>query len=296
MRLLRNYSDCFFLLCLSFYVLFFWFVEGADAEAATNSSALIKSAVEGLSRGGREYNLIYARLIGCAVQRDTRCFVDIAEDFLENKRNELLAQADREILQRVGGRADQTNTPSQLAKSIEKIIFELSSLFKNGIGGLLSPRDGDEELEDEEEEKTEDETKDGVSSRGSAKQEYRLVEKKKKKKPLKQLFRVLKISVLAAVVAMKVFLLVRVFEAALKFKLLMLALVTVAFQGVKLYLDIRSSKQHHHEEGIVFRNPLESGVHGGDTWSEPGVPGLSGEYHGRNLDGQHLAYSKQRGS
>nr|CAI5840938.1 unnamed protein product [Callosobruchus analis] len=215
MRLLRNYSDCFFLLCISFYILFFWFVEGA--EATQNST---KSAIEGLFRGGKEYNLIYARLVGCAVQQDTRCFVDVAEDFLENKRNELLECATHLIMARRylsnkelqeiandptffddlptpdnpkmiwmkeksksrtmimtadlntnmirGGRADSTNSPSQLAKSIEKIIFELSSLFKNGLGGLLSPRDGEEELEDEED--SVEETKDGVSSRGSGKQ------------------------------------------------------------------------------------------------------------------------------
>ncbi|VEN37812.1 unnamed protein product [Callosobruchus maculatus] len=295
MRLLRNYSDCFFLLCISFYILFFWFVEGA--KATQNSSTEIKSAIEGLFRGGREYNLIYARLIGCAVQQDTRCFVNVAEDFLENKRNELLAQADREILQSTGGRADATNSPSQLAKSIEKIIFELSSLFKNGLGGLLSPRDGEEDLEDEEE--SVEETKDGVSSRGSgkqAKQEYRLVEKKKKKRPLKQLFRVLKVAVLGIVVAAKIFLLVRVFEAALKFKLLMLAVVTVAFQGVKLYLDIKANKEHHHEEGIIYKNPFEAAAPGGESWSGPGVSNIPGEYHGRKFEGQDMAYSQQRGT
>ncbi|CAH2010851.1 unnamed protein product [Acanthoscelides obtectus] len=284
MRLLRNYSDCFFLLCLSFYVLFFWFVEGADAEAATNSSALIKSAVEGLSRGGREYNLIYARLIGCAVQRDTRCFVDIAEDFLENKRNELLAQADREILQRVGGRADQTNTPSQLAKSIEKIIFELSSLFKNGIGGLLSPRDGDEELEDEEEEKTEDETKDGVSSRGSAKQEEARGKKKKQKK--QQYLHKLKLLAIGGIIAAKLCLLLKLAQTALLLKLVLIGLGIFAVNVAKLLALWKAAKQ----KTIYYENSHHDHHYDHeDVWGQE-------DHWDRGGDAQDLAYAGQKSS
>ncbi|VEN37811.1 unnamed protein product [Callosobruchus maculatus] len=264
MRLLRNYSDCFFLLCISFYILFFWFVEGA--KATQNSSTEIKSAIEGLFRGGREYNLIYARLIGCAVQQDTRCFVNVAEDFLENKRNELLAQADREILQSTGGRADATNSPSQLAKSIEKIIFELSSLFKNGLGGLLSPRDGEEDLEDEEE--SVEETKDGVSSRGSGKQA------KQARKKKQEIIWVAKLLILAAIIRAKIELALKLYQAAIQTKIFWVLVSLLFLNKVRLFIELKKSWEP--KKQIFYEHAQHDHHYDGDIWGNEEGGGLWG--------------------
>lgn len=109
--------------------------------------------------------------------------------------------------------------------------------------------------------------------------------KKKKKNKFKSLVPVIKIGILAAVVIGKITLLIKIFEAALKFKFLLVAAGSFVTNLVKFWLDMKSNK--HHDETIVYKNPYE---HGGD-WNSPGP----GEYNARAYDvpkdyAQNLAY------
>ncbi|KAJ8941682.1 hypothetical protein NQ314_010328 [Rhamnusium bicolor] len=111
--------------------------------------------------------------------------------------------------------------------------------------------------------------------------------KKKKKKPIKSLIALIKIGILAAIVAGKVLVLVKLFEAALKFKFLLVSVGGFIINAIKFWFDLKAKKQHQ-DENIVYRNPYE---HGGD-WSSGGP----GEYNARAYDikqeyAQNLAFS-----
>lgn len=109
--------------------------------------------------------------------------------------------------------------------------------------------------------------------------------KKKKKKPLKKFFSLLKVGILTGIIFLKVCLLIKIFEAGLKFKLFLVALGSVLIQGVKFYMDYKSKNSQ--DDNIVYKNPYDSGA----EWNGPGAPG---EYQARSHDRQHaqnLAYS-----
>lgn len=57
----------------------------------------------------------------------------------------IAAQADQEVV-RATGRADPGNSPSALSKTIEKLISDLTGLFKNGISRFFRDSDDDDEL------------------------------------------------------------------------------------------------------------------------------------------------------
>lgn len=80
---------------------------------------------------------------------------------------------------------------------------------------------------------------------------------------------------------MKVNIFVKLFETALKFKLLLIGFGSFLIQAIKFWMDIRAKKGH--EEAIVYKNPYE----GTAEWSGPGIPG---DYHGRSSTG--FDYSK----
>ncbi|KAJ8976510.1 hypothetical protein NQ317_009079 [Molorchus minor] len=116
--------------------------------------------------------------------------------------------------------------------------------------------------------------------------EVELRAKKKKKKGIKGLIQLIKVAILAGIVVAKVTLLLKIFEAAIKFKLVLIAFGGLLIHGIRLYMDLKANKKGH-EETIVYKNPYE---HGGD-WNGPG------EYNAaRSIDGldeyvQNLAYS-----
>lgn len=56
----------------------------------------------------------------------------------------LAAQADQEVM-RATGRADPDNSPSTLSKTVEKLISDLTGLFKNGISRFFRDSDDDED-------------------------------------------------------------------------------------------------------------------------------------------------------
>lgn len=112
--------------------------------------------------------------------------------------------------------------------------------------------------------------------------------KKKKKKPLKKFFTLLKVGILTGIVFLKVCLLIKIFEAGLKFKLFLVAFGSVLIQAFKFYMDYRSKNAH--DGAVLYKSPYESG---GD-WSSPGI---SEEYQARAADrndAQNLAYSSYK--
>lgn len=109
--------------------------------------------------------------------------------------------------------------------------------------------------------------------------------KKKKKLKFKSLIPIIKIGILAAVVIGKITLLIKIFEAAVKFKFLLVAAGSFLINAIKFWFEMKSNKNH--DSTIVYKNPYE---HGGD-WSSSGP----GEYSARAYDlqkehGQNLAY------
>ncbi|CAH1997767.1 unnamed protein product, partial [Acanthoscelides obtectus] len=126
----------------------------------------------------------------------------------------------------------------------------------NGIGGLLSPRDGDEELEDEEEEKTEDETKDGVSSRGSAKQvsvKSSGLRKKKGEGLVEKIVRLVKKILFLVTTAGALTFLLKYLKYALEVKRFMLAVAYFILKAIKCWVMIKYGK-HHHDTGVEFQH------------------------------------------
>lgn len=72
----------------------FAFVFCAKFENATTISTAENSTSRHVSqrKARATYNFVYADLIGCAVQSDPSCLVNVAEDFLSIKKNELLGK------------------------------------------------------------------------------------------------------------------------------------------------------------------------------------------------------------
>jgi hypothetical protein len=69
------------------------------------------------------------------------------------------AQADQEAL-KATGRADEESSPSQLSKSISKIISELTEMFREGLFGFFkSAREGEDGDEIDESEESDDSAK-----------------------------------------------------------------------------------------------------------------------------------------
>lgn len=70
------------------------FVFCATIENSTTIAAAERSSSSNIfARKARStYNFVYADLIGCVVSSDPSCFVNVAEDFLYVRKNELLGK------------------------------------------------------------------------------------------------------------------------------------------------------------------------------------------------------------
>ncbi|XP_076259018.1 uncharacterized protein LOC143195614 isoform X2 [Rhynchophorus ferrugineus] len=236
----------------------------------------------------------YVGMISCVANYDVSCFLDVAQDYLELKRTELLVEADAEALKSTG-RADPDAKPSYLAELIGKLIKEFGGMFRGGFGGFLQSREGedDDDTEDSDEEDDGDSTE--VSARSSTGvSEMRTLDglsqkkKKKKKKPLKSLIRLIKVALIALIIVLKLGILLKVLQTAMQFKFLLISVATFAIQAFKFWTNLKNKNDHHEE--IVYKNPYLSG----DEYSSPGGgSSYGGEYNAaRNFpSAQHMAYS-----
>ncbi|KAJ8941683.1 hypothetical protein NQ314_010329 [Rhamnusium bicolor] len=135
-----------------------------------------------------------------------------------------LAQADLEAF-KVTGRQDPENSPSQLAKTIEQLISELSGLFKDGIANFFSGKEADDEDEVvDPDDKEDDGSRDVGENRGK---------KKKKKKAM------LKYLAIAAAIVAKISFLFKLFHASLQFKMFLIGLSSLLLHLAKFWLDIK---------------------------------------------------------
>ncbi|XP_050295646.1 uncharacterized protein LOC126735629 isoform X3 [Anthonomus grandis grandis] len=219
----------------------------------------------------------YMGLVSCAITYDVSCFVNAAEEYLENKRIDLLAEADAQALQ--SGRSDSAaEKPSSLAH----MIAELTKLFENGIVRFFT-----KEINTEDDEENVDNTKsDNSTDISNEARELTATKKKKKKKPLKNLIRLIKLALIALIIVLKLAIILKALQTAMQFKFLLISLGTFAIQGTKLWMSIRN-KHNHHEE-IVYKNPYTSGEEYPSTGSAYG-----GEYNAAR-SAHEIAYSVQR--
>ncbi|XP_072399324.1 uncharacterized protein [Diabrotica undecimpunctata] len=261
---------------------------------ATRGNENVTVQITRQSRASKD--TVYRGLIVCAFRYEAGCFLDVAKQFLDSKRVELLAEADAEVA-RASGSPSSTNKPSQVAQTIEKLFTDLAGLFREGFANIFGVKDDDDELatnkgkdtEENDDDEEEDDKKENTS------RDIGEDRKKKKKKigPIKKIILMLKIVILTAVVFLKVTLLVKIFEAALKFKLVLIGAGFLLLHVVKIWLEQRN-RSHHHEGGIVYRSSLDGGANGGVEWGGPSSPE---EYHGRSFredtrNAQHLAYKQ----
>ncbi|XP_030756866.1 uncharacterized protein LOC115882762 isoform X6 [Sitophilus oryzae] len=141
MDTLRNFLILFFMVSVTLSSC------SGTADVNSTSDTIFKKNLQ--SSKGREMRS-YIGMIGCAVKYDFSCFLNVAEDYLEMQKTELLAEADAEALQS-SGRSDPESKPSYLASIIGKLMKEVSAMFQDGLGGFMkTARESDDEEDDED--------------------------------------------------------------------------------------------------------------------------------------------------
>lgn len=85
-----NFCKISLLLCLQLIFVYCNKLENATDAAAAFEKSTSSSLYARKARA--TYDFVYADLIGCAVQSDASCLVNVAEDFLSIKKNELLSE------------------------------------------------------------------------------------------------------------------------------------------------------------------------------------------------------------
>lgn len=83
-----NYKYISLALCFLFEFVVCENVENRTVAATENSTSSNVFA----RKARATYDFVYADLIGCAVQSDASCLVNVAEDFLAVKKNEILGE------------------------------------------------------------------------------------------------------------------------------------------------------------------------------------------------------------
>ncbi|XP_050295645.1 uncharacterized protein LOC126735629 isoform X2 [Anthonomus grandis grandis] len=199
----------------------------------------------------------YMGLVSCAITYDVSCFVNAAEEYLENKRIDLLAEADAQALQ--SGRSDSAaEKPSSLAH----MIAELTKLFENGIVRFFT-----KEINTEDDEENVDNTKSDNSTDIS--NEARGHKKKKHEGLIKKIIRTVKTGIYALVFAIKLITVLMMFNSFVGFKMLMVAMWGLALFAVKIWILHKNGNEpvvihedvhhdHHYEdEGHYEHLPVD---------------------------------------
>ncbi|XP_019868689.2 uncharacterized protein LOC109597444 isoform X2 [Aethina tumida] len=230
--------------------------------------------------------------IPCAVKYDVSCLFDKADDYLADRRQELLAQADAEVI--TSGRADKSQMPSVLADTISKMLEELTGMLKDGLSNLFpsAKEAGDDDEVEETEVDENDEEKE--TKKGRAMEEGR---KKEKKKKIKKLISVIKFLVLGGALKAVIGTLLKLFHAHLQVKFLLIALAGLLLNAARFWIDL---KKGHSPQKVIYYEHAQHQHHyeGEDDW---GHSGPEGGYWGRAYDeedekktAQDLAYANQR--
>ncbi|RZC40222.1 hypothetical protein BDFB_003128 [Asbolus verrucosus] len=223
----------------------------------------------------------------CGLTRNISCFLDTADAALEEKRTQLLAEADREVL-KAKGRANDEESPSQLSKAISRIISELTDMFKEGLWGFFKrDREGEDDEVEANEEESDDETEPEINTK--------VAESRGKKK--KKLVGLIKLILIGLALFLKLKLLLKLLAAALQVKFFLVALAQLILNAARFYLDL---KKKHQPQKVIYYEHAQHQHHydgGEEDWVSSG-PG--GGYWGRSYDeegengAQNLAYAKQK--
>ncbi|KAH1014870.1 hypothetical protein HUJ05_012682 [Dendroctonus ponderosae] len=179
----------------------------------------------------------YLGLVSCAMKYDVPCFLDSAQNYLEGRKSELLAEADAAAARSLG-RSDPDSKPSQLALTLNKLISEFSGLFKDGFMSFFKESREADDDENEENELTTAMT--NGETRG------------KKKQQKKKLNSLLKLFAVGFVLYAKISLVLKIFHAALQFKFYLLAVGGLVLQALKLWASVK--KEAHPSKVIYYEN------------------------------------------
>ncbi|XP_044266064.1 uncharacterized protein LOC123012240 [Tribolium madens] len=268
------------------YSLIFWlliavFSTGFCASIEKNNSELETVTV----RKSSSRKISLGDLITCGLIRDISCFLDVGDAFVEEKKNEILAQAD---VSKATSRANNENSPSNLSKAINRIVSELTDVFREGIFSFFkSAREGEE---DDQIESTIEE-----SEESSVKPSSRKVGESRKKKKKGKLIALIKLIIIGIVLKAKLTLLLKALSAALQVKFFLVALAGLILNAARFYLDL---KKGHQPQKVIYYEHAQHQHHyeGDDDW---GSSGPGGGYWGRSYEEEetsphNLVYAKQR--
>ncbi|XP_066244932.1 uncharacterized protein [Euwallacea similis] len=208
----------------------------------------------------------YMGLISCAMKYDVRCFVDAAEDYLEVERTELLAEADAQAALQSTGRSSSEDKPSHIANTLSRLISELTSMFQNGISGFFKQG---KDLDDEDEESEESDEGDSNHLATATDDSVGVGRKKSMKKgPLKKIIHLMKVVLFFAAVVVKICVLIKLFNTAVHFKFMLIALGTLVHTIIKSWTShkqaipqksvVLNHHDHHFEDEATVQHGLET--------------------------------------
>ncbi|XP_050518021.1 uncharacterized protein LOC126892510 isoform X2 [Diabrotica virgifera virgifera] len=304
---------------LAIFGLFFLF-SGLFGETvvptATRGNENVTVQISRQSRASRD--AAYRGLIVCAFRYDTGCFLDVAKQFLDSKRVELLAEADAEVA-RASGSTSTTNKPSQVAQTIEKLFTDLAGLFREGFANIFGVQENDDELaankgkdtEENDDDEEDDDKKENTSRDiGVFSSQAR---KKKQEHPLKRLIR--KILIGIVIISILNYIL-KFYFAGLSFLKWLVGFLYWKLHAIKLFLWWKKWKyghghevheidhepwtfEHGHGHDISHTIEHDSSLHGYDYSDHLfGAPETDHNnyqpYWGREDYAHNLAYSKQK--
>ncbi|XP_018324401.1 uncharacterized protein LOC108736458 [Agrilus planipennis] len=253
------------------------------------------------SRNKRNVKNYLPAALSCALKYDTGCLIENAENYLEEKRLSVIAEADAAALQ-MRGRSDG-ESPSELASMIGNVISEMTNIFKDSFVGFF--RDSKEADEDEEEEEEDDEN-DGLDQTAidDNKKERQNLEEDRGKKKKQKLKAIIKLLILGVVLYAKAILLLKFLAWKVQVKFLLIALGNLLINGLKLWWEFKAKSSHNPQKVIYYEHAQHQHHYdgGGEDWESSGPPsgGGGGGYWGRSYDdkdmlaAQELAYAKQQ--
>ncbi|XP_030756865.1 uncharacterized protein LOC115882762 isoform X5 [Sitophilus oryzae] len=245
MDTLRNFLILFFMVSVTLSSC------SGTADVNSTSDTIFKKNLQ--SSKGREMRS-YIGMIGCAVKYDFSCFLNVAEDYLEMQKTELLAEADAEALQS-SGRSDPESKPSYLASIIGKLMKEVSAMFQDGLGGFMkTARESDDEEDDEDDDSDSNVTavearksSEVIEDKSDAKGHHhndKIADGKTKKELINEAIVFLKIVIFIAALALAGTVLAALAGVGVLALKCLAAIGLVKFLAIKKY----ASSQHHHHE------------------------------------------------
>ncbi|XP_072399323.1 uncharacterized protein [Diabrotica undecimpunctata] len=232
---------------------------------ATRGNENVTVQITRQSRASKD--TVYRGLIVCAFRYEAGCFLDVAKQFLDSKRVELLAEADAEVA-RASGSPSSTNKPSQVAQTIEKLFTDLAGLFREGFANIFGVKDDDDELatnkgkdtEENDDDEEEDDKKENTSRDIGARSYHGKRQQGGGKGIIKRVFKIAKILIIGLVVVVKLCVLIKIVHATIKWKYMLIAFGYLLLNATRVWLDAKYAKkaqkviyykhadhQHHYE-------------------------------------------------